>query len=327
MESKSINIGVLLPFDYSLFQIALILNILKTTRNLCIDKGVDIHIHIVQTQGQINEHSDTFFHFDVISNFAEASFDYVFLPPLASDDYAEIVANNRVFRDWIVQCYNNSSNIYAFGNAAALLAFSGLLDESEVNIPELKNDFFLLFPNISKSQSSLVERKGNLNIYSGGAKIYFPLFELAKQWGGSDVVYQLANQYQVDLNLKENRYFFEFEFVFETSDEQINQVLENIHLKYSNIFLLDEVLEGFNGSRRTFNRNFKQHLKMTPIEYLQNVRIAHSKKLLLNTELTIDQISQQVGYEDVKSFRIIFARINGILPLEYKKRLTMPIVD
>lgn len=323
MESKSINVGVLLPFDYSLFQIALILNILKSTRNLCIDKGVEINIHIVQTQGQINEHSDTFFHFDVISNFAEASFDYIFLPPLASDDYTEIVANNRVFRDWIVQCYNNSSKIFAFGNAITLLAFSGLLDELELNVPELKNDFFSLFPNVIKSQSSLVEKKENLNLCSGGAKIYFPLFEFAKQWGGIDVVYQLANQYQVDLNLIENRYFFEFEFIFETSDEQINKVLENIHLKYANAFLLDEVLEGFDGSRRTFNRNFKQQLKMTPIEYLQNVRIAHSKKLLLNTDLNIDQISQQVGYVDAKSFRIIFARINGILPLEYKKRFTI----
>ncbi|MCO5233608.1 MAG: helix-turn-helix domain-containing protein [Chitinophagales bacterium] len=325
MELKSIKIGVLLPFDYSLYQVSLILNILKSSRLFCIDRGVDICINIVQTQGQINEHSDTFFHFEVINTFIESTFDYIVIPPLASDDYSDIVRNNRVFKDWIVQHYDNKSKVYAFGNAISLLAFSGLLNGKHIGIPELKNDFYTLFPDIIKGQKCTFQKVEQFILSSSGTMIYYPLFELVARYGGNELIYHLVSKYQVNLNLLENRYFFDFEFVFETNDGQIDKVLEIIHRDYADISVLDDILVSFEGSRRSFNRRFKEQLKMTPIEYLQNIRIAHSKELLRNTQFSIEEISQTVGYEDVKSFRILFSRINGILPLEYRRRFTLPI--
>jgi transcriptional regulator GlxA family with amidase domain len=73
-------------------------------------------------------------------------------------------------------------------------------------------------------------------------------------------------------------------------------------------------------SERTLARRFKTELGMSPLSYLQSQRIARARELLESSKLALDRIVEQCGYEDVSSFRKLFARHVGMTPRDYRQR-------
>ena len=77
-------------------------------------------------------------------------------------------------------------------------------------------------------------------------------------------------------------------------------------------------------SERTLARKFKASLGMSPLSYLQSQRIARARQLLEASKLPLERIVEQCGYEDVSSFRKLFARQVGMTPREYRLRFGSP---
>lgn len=73
-------------------------------------------------------------------------------------------------------------------------------------------------------------------------------------------------------------------------------------------------------AERTFKRRFRKATGMTPVEYVQGLRIDEAKRLLETGDDPIDSISQRVGYEDPTSFRRLFKRATGLTPGRYRRR-------
>jgi transcriptional regulator GlxA family with amidase domain len=65
-------------------------------------------------------------------------------------------------------------------------------------------------------------------------------------------------------------------------------------------------------------RKFQVALGM--LGYLQTRRIALAKGLLESSELSLEIIVERCGYEDLASFRKLFARRVGMTPREYRSR-------
>jgi YesN/AraC family two-component response regulator len=59
---------------------------------------------------------------------------------------------------------------------------------------------------------------------------------------------------------------------------------------------------------------FKEQTGENFSTYLENMRIEQACKLLNDTALTIQEISEQVGYNSVYSFRRAFKRVKGVSP-------------
>ncbi|MCH3963498.1 MAG: helix-turn-helix transcriptional regulator [Clostridium sp.] len=68
-------------------------------------------------------------------------------------------------------------------------------------------------------------------------------------------------------------------------------------------------------------QSFKQVNNCTITEYIQSCRINHAEYLLSNTNLSISQIAETVGYTSASRFSEIFKRNIGILPKDYRKLL------
>ncbi|HWT73312.1 MAG TPA: AraC family transcriptional regulator [Mobilitalea sp.] len=66
-------------------------------------------------------------------------------------------------------------------------------------------------------------------------------------------------------------------------------------------------------------RVFKESLNLRPVEYITKKRIAKAKELLINSELSITDISQRVGYPDQSYFGSVFKKYEFISPSEYRK--------
>lgn len=60
----------------------------------------------------------------------------------------------------------------------------------------------------------------------------------------------------------------------------------------------------------------------SPAVYLQRLRIQQAKLLLLQTDLTIERIAEQVGFNQAAYFTACFSKTEGMSPRKYRQRFT-----
>ncbi|PWE33386.1 transcriptional regulator [Maritimibacter sp. 55A14] len=73
-------------------------------------------------------------------------------------------------------------------------------------------------------------------------------------------------------------------------------------------------------TERTFMRRFRAATGFAPMEYVQTMRVEEAKHLLETTEMPVDQVAIEVGYEDPNFFRRLFKRRVGVTPARYRQR-------
>lgn len=83
-------------------------------------------------------------------------------------------------------------------------------------------------------------------------------------------------------------------------------------------FSLSKAISLSNISEAYFRIIFKTVYKMSPIKYIQILRISHAKTLLKNDSYSICQISQMCGFAEEKYFYAVFKKITGHTPAEWK---------
>jgi len=69
-------------------------------------------------------------------------------------------------------------------------------------------------------------------------------------------------------------------------------------------------------SPRNFARRFKAATGEAPLAYLHRLRIDTAKRQLENAHRFVQEISAQIGYEDVAFLRQLFRRHSGTSPRE-----------
>ena len=75
-----------------------------------------------------------------------------------------------------------------------------------------------------------------------------------------------------------------------------------------------------NLEERTFLRRFRNATGLKPTEYCQHLRVGKARQMLEFTNGTIDHIAWTVGYQDPSAFRVIFKKITGLSPSDYRNR-------
>ncbi|MGM9973685.1 MAG: helix-turn-helix domain-containing protein [Clostridiaceae bacterium] len=70
-----------------------------------------------------------------------------------------------------------------------------------------------------------------------------------------------------------------------------------------------------------FSYLFKQYTRNNFVNYLKELRIKEAKRMLIETDLKVNQISQSVGYENEKHFMKTFKNVCGVSPTEYRKNM------
>ncbi|WP_374369175.1 GlxA family transcriptional regulator [Dongia sp.] len=88
---------------------------------------------------------------------------------------------------------------------------------------------------------------------------------------------------------------------------------------------LEEMIRRTGLTERTFKRRFAAATGVSPIVYVQRLRIEDAKRRLERTEAAVDEIAWQVGYEEPAFFRRLFKRVTGLTPGTYRRRFRIPV--
>ena len=86
----------------------------------------------------------------------------------------------------------------------------------------------------------------------------------------------------------------------------------------------EEMIKRSKLAERTFKRRFTTATGLTPMAYIQRLRIEDAKRRLERTDASVDEIRWRVGYEDSAFFRRLFKRTTGLAPGAYRKRFRVP---
>lgn len=85
---------------------------------------------------------------------------------------------------------------------------------------------------------------------------------------------------------------------------------------------LERLARAANLSPRTLARRFERDLGTTPMRWVGSERIAVAKTLLETTELSLDRVSDRVGYASPVTFRSAFTADVGLTPGRYRERFS-----
>lgn len=67
-------------------------------------------------------------------------------------------------------------------------------------------------------------------------------------------------------------------------------------------------------------RTFKQNTGMTPLRFHHLIRCTRAKELLVQTDRSISEIGEAVGFVSSSHFSHIFRKTEGCTPSEYRER-------
>lgn len=84
---------------------------------------------------------------------------------------------------------------------------------------------------------------------------------------------------------------------------------------------LEEVSQMISLNPHYFSRLFKKEVGMNFIDYLSKIRIEQAKKMLLQTSLTVGEISNSIGYHDANYFSRVFSKIVGVSPKKFRMKM------
>lgn len=105
---------------------------------------------------------------------------------------------------------------------------------------------------------------------------------------------------------------------FENSS-QIKKVYEYIHENFNRKISLNEISELVNMSPVSFNRFIKKRTGKTFIEYTNDTRISYATRWLIETDLSISEISFKCGFNNIANFNRVFKKVKNITPSEFRE--------
>ena len=106
------------------------------------------------------------------------------------------------------------------------------------------------------------------------------------------------------------------------TDIRIRNAISFIEQHYTENLSIEQLAVVSNMSVSRFFPGFKKATGVTPIDYLHHFRINRAIILLMNDDLSIEQISGMTGFESSAYFRRVFRKITGKSPREYRHTIT-----
>ena len=103
------------------------------------------------------------------------------------------------------------------------------------------------------------------------------------------------------------------------ADSGIEKAVAYINSNLEKDLSVQTVSRGTNLSKTTLYKAFHTHYQCTLSGYISEKRVERSLALLENTNLSVEEISQKVGFSSASYYSKIFKKQRGISPLQYRK--------
>ncbi|RII27788.1 MAG: AraC family transcriptional regulator [Geobacter sp.] len=99
----------------------------------------------------------------------------------------------------------------------------------------------------------------------------------------------------------------------------ISRAVMHIHDNFSRTLYLDDLARAAHLSKFHFCRNFKHYIGVSPMRFVNMVKIRKAQALLLQANVTISTVAYSLGFNDQSEFTRQFKNITGVSPSAYRR--------
>lgn len=222
---------------------------------------------------------------------------------------------------WLIAQYDHGAHLASICTGVFLLAETGLLDGKTATLHwGYAKMIRKRYPLVKLQQNRMFIDHGRLYCSAGvNAGLDLTLYLVEKLCGRPKAV-QSAKTMLLDLGRTRQTPYESFLATKDHGDPLIIKAQKWIEDHHTRPIDYDGLARKYRLSRRSLERRFKQATGVTPLGYLQHLRVETAKELLETGSQTFNEITYQVGYEDISFFRKIFVRLTGLRPREYQRR-------
>lgn len=102
-------------------------------------------------------------------------------------------------------------------------------------------------------------------------------------------------------------------------DKTLRKAVEYLQDHWDEHITIQDIAKQCLISESAVHHMFKKQLGQTPVRYLNEIRVNQAIRLLENSDYSISDIIQRVGFSSENHFRKVFADMTGMTPLKYRK--------
>ena len=106
--------------------------------------------------------------------------------------------------------------------------------------------------------------------------------------------------------------------VYNKDSDRLADVFKYINTSFGSDITLNDVAKKANLTPQSFCRLFKKRMDKHFMEYLNEVRISHACRYLMDTDCSISEIAYMSGFKTVSNFNKVFKENTGYCPTSYR---------
>ena len=222
---------------------------------------------------------------------------------------------------WIGEMYRCGAEIASMCVGSFFLAEAGLLDgKTATSHWAAADEMRRRYPLVQIQSDRIITDQEGVYTSGGAFSALKLILYLIEKFCGRATALVISKRYSIDIDYAGQAHFAVFSGQRQHGDEEILKSQTFIEAHYASDVSMEQVSALCHTGRRNFIRRFKAATHNTPLEYLQRVRVEAAKKVLENEDCSLDEVMDRAGYEDIKTFRMVFKRLTGLSPRDYRKR-------
>ncbi|MGI6156725.1 MAG: helix-turn-helix domain-containing protein, partial [Enterococcus lemanii] len=97
------------------------------------------------------------------------------------------------------------------------------------------------------------------------------------------------------------------------------EILKYIEETYSEVLHLADLADVLNLSKEQFSRFFRQSFRQSPMQYLKEFRLQKASQLLINTNLSVEEIAGLTGFDNGNYFSRVFKSNLKVAPTKFRE--------
>jgi transcriptional regulator GlxA family with amidase domain len=229
---------------------------------------------------------------------------------------------------WLQRMHERGAMLCSACSGVFLLAETGLFDGMDATVHFDYADWFAAaHPSVRIHPERVLVVAGQREelISSGASNTWHDLaLYLIAHHAGATEAQRVARAFALQWHQDGLTPFMTFDGRLDHGDAEVLAAQRWLQRHFSVANPVDEMTRRSKLSERTFKRRFIAATGLTPLAYVQRLRVEDAKRRLERTDDSVDEIAWRVGYEDPAFLRRLFRRVVGMAPGAYRKRFSIP---
>ncbi|MEH6576910.1 MAG: GlxA family transcriptional regulator [Amphritea sp.] len=224
------------------------------------------------------------------------------------------VAENKQLTKMLKTAARQQTIMGGIWNGAIPLAYAGLLDDMQCALHPDNHAFMNeRFDRVIVSNGTQIIEDNRITC-AGHASALEMMLKLIEQFQGKDIVRAICEILNCDRVVESG----ESNFIQSSDDpylpDTLKEVLRLMNLNIEEPLCIEALALCVGISRRHIERLFKKYLETSPARYYLEVRITHARRLVLQSNASITDISVASGFVTTSHFSNCYKDFFGVSP-------------